>query len=302
MFFYRQTMPLQIGVDLVELGFVRVVALKAEASPQLLDHRMKCAVLIEGRTETQDPVVRFALQPVPQIAADPRFSQPRFRRKQNDLALAVLGLFPTAEQKADFFISANQWREAGLRCRLEPVACLGRFTHAIGRDRRRDTFDGLRPQIIENEHAFGETAGSGANNDGSGFRQSLEAGRKVGRFTKDRVFLGCALADDVSGHHQARRDADANFQFFPARGISPGESFNNVKTREDGPLGIIFTGSGIPEINQQTVAHIARDISLIALNGVDTGLLEFRNMISKFLGIDAFSKCCGTDKIAKHDR
>jgi hypothetical protein len=67
-----------------------------------------------------------------------------------------------------------------------------------------------------------------------------------------------------------------------------------------GPLGIVFVGMGITEVDQESISEGLGDISLEGSDRLGTGGLVGLNHLSEFFGIELFGKGCRSHQVTKH--
>ena len=197
----------QQGLQLVQLGRVRVVAGETRGALELLDDGMEGGAGVVGRALVAQPQVRFRFDMLADGSDDPRLADARLARQEHRLPLAVLGLLPAIEQQGDLLLAPDQRREPG-RARLEPALDRARPGDPPHRHRVGEALQHLRPEILEFERAADQPPRRGSDQDRVGLRQRLQPGRQVGRLADDRLLLGRAFADQVADDHHPGGDAD----------------------------------------------------------------------------------------------
>ena len=70
----------------------------------------------------------------------------------------------------------------------------------------------------------------------------------------------------------------------------------------DRPFGIVLVGHGIAEVDQDSIADIARDIAVVALDRPGRSLLVGHDQVTQILGIEAHGQADRIDKVAEHER
>ncbi len=110
----------------------------------------------------------------------------------------------------------------------------------------------LQPEPIAEQPARG-----GGDHHRAGLGQSLQSCGQVRRLADHRLLLRGALANQIADHDEPGGDADAHLQR-----VGGGNAAHRLDHREAGahrPLGIVFVGARIAEINQHAVAHVFGD-------------------------------------------
>ena len=135
-----------------------------------------------------------------------------FTRHQYHLAFAIFGLVPALEQKVDFFLSADEWRQPSPQRDLEAAARVSDRVDAKDLHWVGDAFKVLRAHGLAHEHPFDQASRVVPDHHGARLGQTLQAGGDIGRLADDGHFLAVLAGANVAGHHQPRVDADAHRQ------------------------------------------------------------------------------------------
>jgi hypothetical protein len=102
----------------------------------------------------------------------------------------------------------------------------------------------------------------------------LQAGGEVGRLAQRQLFLPRA-APDLTHDHQPGVDPQTDGQLHAAllgeTGIELSHGLDHPLASPHGPLGVIFVRLGIAEVDQQAIAQILSDMSLIAGDHLGAG-------------------------------
>ena len=106
-----------------------------------------------------------------------------------------------------------------------------------------------------------------------------------------------------TGHHETGRDTDAHPE--PGRLALgnmqlAGQHFDDFQPRVYGPLCIVLVRRRIPEQRQQSVAHIAGNVTFVALNCVRAGALECAQNISQIFGIESLRQRRRFHEVTEH--
>src|SRR5262245_39128090 len=84
--------------------------------------------------------------------------------------------------------------------------------------------------------------------------------------------------------------------------IQVSHRIQDTQTRPYRSLCVIFMGMGIAKIDQETIAKILGDVTLIALNHLRTGGLIGTNHVPVVFGIKLAGELGGVHEVTKHDR
>jgi hypothetical protein len=95
---------------------------------ELVDERIKRAILVVRRTEITQPDVRLAVQALRQCCGDAGLADARFAGDQHDLAVAALGALPAPQQQLDLLVAADQRGQRQAAQSLETANCAPSFT------------------------------------------------------------------------------------------------------------------------------------------------------------------------------
>jgi hypothetical protein len=100
----------------------------------------------------------------------------------------------------------------------------------------------------------------------TGSANACKSSGQVRRLADHRLLLCGALADEIADHHEPGGDAHAHLQLADGGRVEPADRGDDVETGADGPLGIVFVGARIAEVNQHAVAHVFGDETVEAAN------------------------------------
>jgi hypothetical protein len=99
------------------------------------------------------------------------------------------------------------------------------------------------------------------------------------------LLLRSARANQVADNHQSGGNADPALKGRMCLHAAYGSY--KFKPSPHGSLGIVLVGLGIPEIDQNAIAHVLRHEAAEALHGVGDALLVGRNDLAEILGVHA---------------
>ena len=148
-----------------------------------------------------------------------------------------------------------------------------------------ETGERLGPKILDLEQGANLSPGAVGHDQGARPGQRLQAGGKVWRLADDAALLRGARADQIANHDEAGGDADPNIQR-----LSCGEPADRIDDREPGArraLGVVLMRLRVAEINEHAVAHILRDKTAKAADGVGDTAMVGADDLAQILGIEA---------------
>ena len=179
---------------------------------------------------------------------------------------SAAGARPPVEQNGDFLMSPDE-RRLGSTTRLQ-ARYLALADHLVDRHRPHEALE-LVPAEIAILEPFGrELPRDLGHDDRVGLGHALQAGGEVGRLADDRIVVRHALGVGDAHHDQAGRDADPHPDRPDRRTVRAqlGDGAHQLEPGMDGSLGIVLVRHGIAEVDQDAIAHIARDVAVVALD------------------------------------
>jgi len=75
------------------------------------------------------------------------------------------------------------------------------------------------------------------------------------------MLLRRTASDDVADNDPSGCDTQSDLKRNPSRAVQGLDRGNDLERTSDGAFGIIFMGFGVTEVDQQSVAHISRNVS-----------------------------------------
>src|SRR5262245_11941751 len=203
-----------------------------------------------GRTEIPQTHMRLALYPCQKAFRDTRLADAGLAREQDHPSLAQLGLLPTAEQKLDLLLAANERGQRGCVQRLEPADASGLAPHLPRLDWLRQTLDLDRPERAAVEHASHKPPCAGCDHDLTWRGHRLEPRCQVGSLADGDPLATVVSSDLLPDHNEPRGNADPGFQRGSGAGLETIDCGNRRETRLDRPLRVVLVRLGITEINE----------------------------------------------------
>ena len=76
---------------------------------------------------------------------------------------------------------------------------------------------------------------------------------------------------------------------------------DDLQPTSGGALGVILVSLGIAEIDQEAVALMPGDESVVSLNGANDGSAKLRQEVTVVFGFQALAQLDGADEVAEHD-
>ncbi len=158
------------------------------------------------------------------------------------------------QEEIDLIVAADDISQPRHADRLE--AALG-GRHALDRprsDRLGNTLDLVLAEVAQTEEIAEQPARGGRDDDRLWLGQGQKAGCNVRRVPDHGVLPQRTLATEVADYHQARRDANADREWFRGACLERGNSGNDIEPRPYGSLSVVFVRARIAEIGQYPVA------------------------------------------------
>jgi hypothetical protein len=304
-FLAQQPIGRQRAFELGEPGRAVVLRLPPGEALEVLNGRIERAVGVVGRAPQGDARQTLGAHRAAHRVDQRRFADPRLAADKDDLAVALfLGLLPGAAQQADLLVAADQRQigRHGFEFRVFVVRL--QTGDAPDLDRFGDAFERVRAETLAGEDVADETLRGGADQNGVGAGEGLQAGGEVGGVADDRLLARGAFADRLADHDQPARDADAHGEAgSAAAGDSGVERRQRVEDRESGAhraLGILFLRVRVAEINQHAIAHELGDVAVEAPNRLADRLLIGADHIAHVFGIDLRRETRRIRQVAEH--
>jgi hypothetical protein len=228
-------------------------------------------------------------------------------------ALAGLGLLPAPLQQRQLLVAPDE-RRAGRAQRLEAALGPALAQYPGGQDRRRQSLDRDRAEILVVEQPAGQPPRARSDHHRAGPGQCLQSRRKVRRLANDAAFACFSFNDQVADNDQTGGDPDPHLQRRPNRGVDPrnarpcGRSSgggHRLDEREPGAhraLGIVLVGPRIAEIGEHAVAHVLRDKPAGAFDDRGNAAVIGADHRPQILRVEPRRQRRRADHIAEHQR
>ena len=169
-----------------------------------------------------------------------------------------------------------------------------------GSHRPSNALEVLCSEVLKLEQIAQELSGALGNDDAVRLCNALQACCKVRRLADDGLLLRSARSDQVADDHQSRGNTDARLQ--GRVGLQVTYSRDQLQPRAHGPLGVVFMGLGVPEVDEDAIAHVLRDEPAEATHGLCDALLIGRNDLAQVLRVHARRERRRADKVREHHR
>jgi hypothetical protein len=145
-------------------------------------------------------------------------------------------------------------------------------------------------ETLAGEDVADEIARGGADQNGIGGGEDLQAGGEVGRLADDGLLARRTLADRLADDHEPAGDADAHGAAGAIAVSNIGtERRHRVEDRQPGAnraLGILFLRIWVTEIDEHAVAHELGDVAVEAPDGVADRLPIAADHVAHVFGIE----------------
>jgi hypothetical protein len=253
------------------------------------------------RAERAQAGVRLAGEPLDEGLREARLADAGLAGNQHDRALAALRLLPAPQQRRQLLVAADE-RRGGRAQRLEPALGPALAQYPRGLDRRRQTFDLDRPEILIVEQAAGQPPRARPDHHGPRCRQRLQPCCKVRRLADHRLLLRRAFADQIAHHHEPGGDPAPHLQRLPGGGIEPGDRLDQLEPGPHRPLGVVLVGPRIAEIGEHPVAHVLGDKTAGAIDDRGDNAVIGADHRAQILGVEPGRQRGRADQIAEHHR
>ena len=252
----------------------------------MLDRRIERAVRMVGRATQGDARQPLGVHLAAQGVDERRFADARLAADEDDLAVALLlGLLPGPAQETDLLVTADEGEIRGRGFKLS-LFLLAQARDAPDLDRLGDAFERMCAETLAGEDVAEEIARGGADQDGVGAGEGLQAGGEVGRFADDGLLARGTFADCLADDDESARDTNARGEAGPVAARDPGAE--RRQRVED------------CEARADAVAHELGDEAVEAPNGLAHGLLIGADHIAHVLGIDLRREARRIRQVAEH--
>ena len=143
------------------------------------------------------------------------------------------------------------------------------------------------------------SAGCLGDHDHVGLRNALKPCREVRCLANDAPLPRRSCSDHVSDHDFTGRDAHADLQRPAGRRDQFAHRPDELETRPDGALGVMFVRQRITEIDEQTVTHVFRDVPAVALHDLRATTMIGGDQRAQIFDIELGGQGSRPDQIAE---
>jgi hypothetical protein len=158
--------------------------------------------------------------------------------------------------------------------------------------------------ISSSRPTSGEPIGTGAEHDRIGLGQLLKTGGDVGRLAHDGVLFDHLATTHFPRHDQAGVNAEAYAQlhavFLAEALVEPPHVPDDAQTRVDRPLGIVFVGLGIAEVDQQPIPEVFGNMAIEAAHDLGAGFLIGADDLAQVFRVEIFREGGRADQVTEH--
>ncbi len=261
---------------------------------EMRDYRVERGVLVMRRTEIAQMMIGLFVQPLCERRGYAGFADPGFARQQHYLAFSILCALPSPQQKFEFLAPTDERCRRGCAQCLEPARDRAGPQHLPGRYHSRETAGLDGAEVVVFEQSADEPPRTLIDQNRVRLGQALQSRGEVRGLADDIVLGSPAPHDDCAGG-----DPNAGAQLLGQLQARDGlEYCQGAMCR---PLGIVFMRMRISEIDQDAVAHIARDEARETPYGLCHRVMISANQVPQIFGVASYRQCGRADEVAEHD-
>ena len=232
-----------------------------------------------------------------------RLPHARVTRDDDEAELAVCDLPPRLVERLDLRRTAHVRAQVGLhvhtRCRRDLV------DHLVDLHLTIDALQGDGTHRHHEEPAPHEVERRLTDHEGARIGDLLEAGGEVRGLADDGVRVGSARRAHRGTDHEPGVDGDADPKV-DAEAI-PGlighrvECLKQVEAGSDGATGVVFVGDRVPEVHEDAVADVPRDVALVAPHHLVARALVAAQHLAHDFRIVVLAQRGRAHHVAEHD-
>jgi hypothetical protein len=152
-------------------------------------------------------------------------------------------------------------------------------------------------EIFEIEQPAEQAAGPRSHQDLVRTGKLLQTRSQIGRFADQAKSM--SLSDQIADDHQARGDSDADVDVLPSRHRHGSNRSQDLQCGVDCALGVVFVRRREAEIGEHAVSHQAKDMAVVAPNGVAAAVLELVKNCSQVFRVEPRRQRGRADHVAE---
>ena len=241
----------------------------------------------------------------PQPLHQGRLANARLTADEDDLPQPGFALVPAAAQQPAFLLPPHQHRHCGRHKLLVRAGGRQQATHTADRHGLCDPVERVRPQVFQGKSALHQAGRHGTNHHRVRRGEVLEPGRNVGRFPERQVLVPPAPTHHPH-HDRAGVDAEPHGELDTVlcrqAGIQGGDGLDNAQAGVHRAPGLVFMGRGVAKIDQQPIAEILGDMTLVVLDDLGRGLLVGAHHGAQVFGVELAGELRGAHQVTEQHR
>ena len=292
----------KFAVELAERGFGIVVPGDLRGALEFARDGVERVLGVLRRAKPADEVVELGLDVRRDGGDQSRLPDAGLAGQQHRLTFAVFRSRPATHCDLEFLSASNEPRQTVRVQRLESVRDRTNADRRIDSRRRRDSLEVRNAEVFEFEKLGDEAVRRLGDRHLAGPGDPLKTCRQVRRVPDHPALVRLTGAQEVADHDDASRDADPHLKTAPVRRPQPGNPLGKREPGAHRSLRVVFVGTRIPEIREDGVAHVLRDVAVLELDRFRARLAAASDRLPHFLGIKSRGQSCRTDEVGKHDR
>ena len=286
------------GIELVEASRRRIVGLPAERLCGHLREGGEGRVLSVRRAAAFEPDMILAGQPLTELVDEARLADPGLASDVHDLPAAATCARPGRVEHGELVPAADEPRSAAVR-RLRRAILLG-TDDPQELERLGDAFDVRVPQRVDREHALDESQRGARDRDASGLGEALATRRDVHDVAQGER-IATMTAAHLLHHDLAGMDPDPHRQALRDLIVELRNVLQQGQAGVHRHLGRALVRLRVPEVHDQPVAEVLRDVTAELLDGPLTRCLVAPHQPAEVLRVEARGERHGIDEVAEQD-
>jgi hypothetical protein len=286
------------GAKLAPFVFRRVLGADARDALQCIDHRVKRAVLVVGRTLQPAHPCPVRDRPANQHGGQRGLAHARFADDADGLGHTGRSELAVLLQARQVDVPSDDRVVRGMRCKPPALRRLERMERGNG---LAGTFEEVRAGRGKFDGAGAQPPRRFGHHHTAGPGQRLQPSGQIGRLADDGVGLARFLAHDVAHHHEPAGDAHAHLDRLAVRLRQCRDGPDQFQGATHGSRGVILLGLRVAKVIEHAVADEAGDGPAVAPRHAGASVLVAPDDFSRILGIEAFRKGARPDDVGEHD-
>src|SRR5690349_5239211 len=228
------------------------------------------------RTLKRQEAASFLGQSSSQRQDKSRFTDPRLAGDDDDLASATFCLAVLLLQQAQLGLTSDKGRQVQGSACFKTARCRSRCQNPPYVNWSLESLYGMITEIAEFEQASKQTPSSRSHQYLAGLGQGLQARRQIRSVTHQGKLARGALTNQVADNYETACNTNSYLEPFSDRDHQSRDGLNDLKRSLYRALGIILVSGRETEISENSIAHQACNVSLVAADRVCTTPLKFK--------------------------